>query len=384
MDSTVPLRTLQWIEAIAFVSAFVLDSVLVVAIINPYPYMINPFPTLLVAATTIICAAAVFAIPHSPNNRRLAVIIAIVGLAVIAYFPPYGVTFLILGGILAIRLTFASGISGTVLGGITIAGLLILRVIGQMNGSRDLYLVQLAIDSVANYIILLTLLFGTIWYCAHLISQLRNQAKLTDELATQRERSRIALELHDALGHSLTTLNIQLQNAQRLRERETAKADTYLGSAIATAQSLLDDVRESVAVLRTSTHDPLLLRAQFERLFLAFSNTTNGALDWSISVDAADRACDYTALYRVAQEALTNVARHAHATRIHATLTEFEDMLLLSIEDNGVGFNRESSSGTGLCSMLERVDAVGGVLEIDPRPAQGTRVVAKVPRKKTP
>jgi signal transduction histidine kinase len=201
------------------------------------------------------------------------------------------------------------------------------------------------------------------------------------DAAATRERTRIALDLHDFLGHGLTTLRVQLQNAERYRGSDPGKADDYVRRAMASSGDLLSDVRETVTLLhddveRTTPSFSVL----FDRLCSDFASTHDTIVERRVDVAREPSGRLAVALYRTIAEALTNVARHASAEHVWVTVRGDETSVEASVEDDGCGIVADTQGrGHGLTSMRERIAGVGGVFSISARTAGGTAVRAAVP-----
>jgi signal transduction histidine kinase len=207
------------------------------------------------------------------------------------------------------------------------------------------------------------------------------------EAAREEEGTRISRELHDQLGQELTALKLDLARVKRLLQQTcpSSAAGTVGASLDQIGQQIdgcVDSVRRMAAELRPSVLDRLGLGPGLEWLAKSFEQRTN--------VPCACEGCDgpftlssaaATALFRVTQEALTNVARHARATAVHITLDPAGSDLVLTIQDDGVGLTAESEGASlGLLGMKERVHLVGGELTLQSAPGAGTRVQARVPQ----
>jgi signal transduction histidine kinase len=211
--------------------------------------------------------------------------------------------------------------------------------------------------------------------------KLRQYAAQVEELATAQERNRLAREIHDSLGHYLTVINVQLQAAQAVLDTDMARAKAAVQKAQILSQEGLTEVRHSVAALRTS---PLENRTLPEALGeLAAENRAAGIVT-QLAVLGADRALsapDKLTLYRAAQEGLTNVRKHARASRVDLTLDYRQpEQVQLAIQDNGVGAT-DMSAGFGLIGIRERVQLLQGSLELSTGHGQGFRLTATLPVK---
>ncbi len=211
--------------------------------------------------------------------------------------------------------------------------------------------------------------------------------------AQEDERRRIGMELHDEAGQNLTALLIHAeilnQSFQALTPIGiTEKASTQLTGELQQltklTQMTLENIRVLAQQLRPSVLDDLGLLAAFrwlvedsgQRLHLHVSLEIEGLEDVLHSLPEAYEA----ALFRIAQESLTNIARHAHAEHVFITLAYREQSLYLTIRDDGQGYNREEQhAGTGILGMRERATALGGTLTISSQIKYGTTVQAALP-----
>ncbi len=209
--------------------------------------------------------------------------------------------------------------------------------------------------------------------------QLRANAAAVDELATTRERNRLAREIHDGVGHYLTVIKVQLDAASALLPAEPARAAASVTTAARLAGEALDDVRRSVGTLATDVARPPLTESLRHLVADAVPGT-------AVQVEGAPRslgAAAEHALYRVAQEGLTNLRKHAAATEARVTL-DFRDAarVRLSVVDNGRGLTamtRGANAGYGLRGLQERIAVLGGKLTAANRPEGGFALVAEVP-----
>jgi PAS domain S-box-containing protein len=200
--------------------------------------------------------------------------------------------------------------------------------------------------------------------------------------AQEDERRRIAREMHDQFGEQLTAL------AQRIhRLRRDAGADAcrpHIDALEAIAQQLDRDVDQLVWELRPTALDDLGLRAALDNYVRNWSTRTGvpATLHMSGLVDERLPSHTETALYRIAQEALTNVAKHAQAAQVEVILERRGQHVLLVVEDNGVGFDSAVDEGHrdgfGLVGMKERAALVGATLEIESSSGGGTTVLVRI------
>ena len=202
-------------------------------------------------------------------------------------------------------------------------------------------------------------------------------------LGAVEERNRLAREIHDTLAQGLTATTLQLESADALLDAGDAeKAHEPLRRALSLTRSNLEEARRSVLDLRAAPLEgrPLseALRALVDRWeaqtgISARYRSVNGSRPLPPSVEAA--------LYRICQEALTNVATHAEAGRVIVRLVATPEQVRLAVEDDGRGFETSKVPGDrhGLVGMRERAEVLGGALEVHSEKGAGTRIEATVP-----
>ncbi|MFJ3794435.1 sensor histidine kinase [Kitasatospora sp. NPDC090091] len=218
-------------------------------------------------------------------------------------------------------------------------------------------------------------------------ARLSEYALRVAELSTADERNRVAREIHDSLGHHLTAVAIQLEKAEAFRELDPPASAKAVSDARWSAGRALTEVRESVSALRDAR--PFSLTRALADLVRHLGNDRLTVTLHVTGDEAGYDAESLTALYRAAQEALTNAHRHGRATRIDVTAAYGESTARLVVADNGQGFTtaptaRPSGTGFGIRGMRERVELLGGNVDIDdspaPRAAGGAVVTVTVPR----
>lgn len=209
--------------------------------------------------------------------------------------------------------------------------------------------------------------------------QLRQYALRIENQATLQERTRIAREIHDSLGHSLTALNLQLEIALKLWQSNPAKAQTFLAQAKNLGSQALQEVRQSVSTMRSDPLQGRSLEIAIATLAQDFHRT--GILpNYQIQLTHSIPSDVSTAVYRILQEALTNISKYAQATQVKIQLHGNATNLLLMVEDNGKGFNlNQNTTGFGLQSMRDRTVALGGDFNINSTPGQGCTITANIP-----
>jgi signal transduction histidine kinase len=223
---------------------------------------------------------------------------------------------------------------------------------------------------------------------AKLAATLEENAGLHAQLVTQAreagvldERQRIAGEIHDTLAQGLAGIITQVQAAQQVWHLPE-QARSHVDRALSLARESLAEARRSVQALRPSQLTDTSLPDALDSLSRRWAQDTGVELRFEVTGDrvSLSPAIEET-LFRVAQEALTNVAKHADAGRVGLTLSYLHDVVLLDVRDDGAGIRGrpEDGNGFGLQSMRQRVRSVGGALEIETAPNEGTTINVRVP-----
>lgn len=207
------------------------------------------------------------------------------------------------------------------------------------------------------------------------------QARL--QQAQEEERKRIAREIHDELGQQLTMLRFGLVKLAEMEKQPPPELRKKARALTKPVDTMIDTVRRIATALRPSILDDLGLAAALEWLITDFRAKTDIPCDVALAPppDDLDDTRSIT-LFRTLQEALTNIARHAQATRVTIRLQQAGGILVLEVEDNGRGLTeaqRTSPAAIGLFGMQERALLVGGTVTIQSRPGKGTTVTARIP-----
>jgi signal transduction histidine kinase len=225
---------------------------------------------------------------------------------------------------------------------------------------------------------------------AKLISKLETAQKELElsrqrdtELAALQERERLARDLHDSLGHALVALSVQLEAVQRLYKVDPERASAQVDELKVLTRASMDDLRRSLAGLRA----PGLGERQLSEALQALSIDTGQRAHLEIKCHVAEEANQLSpaqseTLWRVAQEALANIERHAAARNVRLRLDIQDQTAFLSIKDDGRGLpiDAEKQPGHyGLRGMRERVEGLGGTLTFSGNGQGGTLVEAKLP-----
>lgn len=244
-------------------------------------------------------------------------------------------------------------------------------------------------------------------------AQLYDYAIRIEDQATLQERNRIARDIHDSLGHTLTAQSIQLENGlfflpdrlpdfskgdpkdnikgnpnSRLHsdlENNLQKAQTFFRAGKQLSTAALQELRQSVSALRCHPAQEKDLSVLITQLADNFSKMVSTEISRRVDIDQPIPREVHTAIFRIVEEALTNIHKHARATKVIIQLrTESPDekqpLLHFLIEDNGMGFvPAQNATGFGLRGMHERTNALGGQLEIVSKLGQGCRIVGYFP-----
>jgi signal transduction histidine kinase len=210
---------------------------------------------------------------------------------------------------------------------------------------------------------------------------LQRSAKEIETLAMDQERSRIARDIHDSLGHSLTALNVQLESAVKLWERDPQRSQQFMLNAKRLGTQSLQEVRQSVATLRQDPLGDKTLEQAITHLAQDIQSNPSNQLAISQQVELAGALPSNlkVLLYRIVQEGLTNVVKHASAQQVRLQLVGSQSVVTLSLEDDGEGFDvQKARAGFGLQSMRDRAESVGGTFAINST-GQGTQLQVSLP-----
>lgn len=205
-------------------------------------------------------------------------------------------------------------------------------------------------------------------------------SRLSREAGVAAERERLAREIHDTLAQGFTSIVALTQAVEAELATDAVAAARHVSLIEATARENLAEARTMVTKLTPSALDGETLSAAIARQCRAFSEETGIEIDARVAADTPprDMATDVV-LLRVAQEALTNVRRHADATRVRLTLDGDDGFVRLSVSDNGVGLTADHTDGFGLRGVRTRVAQAGGSVSIAPAPGGGTTIAVAVP-----
>ncbi|MEL7330797.1 MAG: sensor histidine kinase [Cyanobacteria bacterium J06560_2] len=215
--------------------------------------------------------------------------------------------------------------------------------------------------------------------------QLKHYANRVADLAATEERNRLARDIHDSLGHHLAAINIQLEKANAYRERDPSRAYEAVQHAQHTVQDALKDVRESVNSLRQKG-DAFSFESALSDLIRRMHHS-----ELEIVLEQTGKSEEYgrlklMTLYRVIQEGLTNVHKHANASKVAIAIHFGPQSAHLELTDNGIGFDAEAwkkkeqkQTTQGLAGLQERLSLVGGTLSIQSEQG-GTKLTSHIPQ----
>ncbi|MHB8597975.1 MAG: sensor histidine kinase [Ktedonobacteraceae bacterium] len=224
--------------------------------------------------------------------------------------------------------------------------------------------------------------------------QLAQSVAQEQELAVLRERTRLAREMHDTIGHALVLISVKLEAAQRLRERDPERCDCELESTKEIARETMTALRSSIADLRSPALEREQINHALSRSAREFARRSGLHITYTLQadIDFLPEAIEET-LWKVSQEAFANIEKHAHASHVQVRISRQDEKLLLHIHDDGVGLPQalcqpqkdgslvySSPNGHyGLRGMLERVEATGGHLTLHSGKEQGTTIEIELP-----
>jgi signal transduction histidine kinase len=218
------------------------------------------------------------------------------------------------------------------------------------------------------------LLIGNVWVEEQKSREKADRlTKQVETLAIDLERNRIARDIHDTLGHSLTSLDVQIELAQRVQATEPVKAQQAIDLAKKLSSQALDNVRQALGTMKRSNFD----------LTEAIDALAEQNHPFQIIVDVRFPQLSLQSsyqLYCIIQESITNIQKHAQADRVTIDSRIAERGTILEICDNGNGFDLDRPhAGFGLRNMKERVQCLGGEFNLDSKIGQGTQIKIFVP-----
>lgn len=211
--------------------------------------------------------------------------------------------------------------------------------------------------------------------------ELEGYVESIEELTLLKERNRISREIHDSVGHTLSTAMIQLSAMEAIAEKENSTMKDMIGSLRAFISESFQDVKIAVRELKPNEYDNYqgILRLQevcknFERMSGVEVKVIISKSDWNLSTKQINH------LYRMIQEILSNSLKHGKATMVKVIMNFEENEFVISFNDNGVGTDKIIESGLGLKSIRERVAEINGIVHMKSREGNGFFVKVIVPR----
>jgi two-component system, sensor histidine kinase and response regulator len=220
------------------------------------------------------------------------------------------------------------------------------------------------------------------------LEQERSLKQRIEEMAAIEERNRIAREIHDSLGHSLTALNVQLQAAASLLLSDPTQAQSFLTQAQRLGATAMQEVRQSVRTLRADEQVEQPLEETIATLAEEFRQVTGITPTVHIHLMKPVSISISKTIYRIVQEAFTNISKYAQATQVQIQLVMTGDSLqdskaeqvCLEIKDNGKGFCVDrATGGFGLQGMQERIAALDGEFYLTTAPGSGCQIKIEIP-----
>ena len=199
------------------------------------------------------------------------------------------------------------------------------------------------------------------------------------------ERQRIARELHDGIGQNLHFIRLKLKNFEESQTKNFSEIDyNILFSSI---ENSISELKEIIYNLKPKNLDEIGLGASLKILIKRISEETGikGTADIYGTEERLNKKLELT-LYRIAQEAISNIVKHSSATEFNIQIIYEDDTIKLIISDDGIGFDpahtnhKSNSSGFGLLNMQERIGSYNGKLKIDSSKGNGTLIITEVPR----
>ena len=222
-----------------------------------------------------------------------------------------------------------------------------------------------------------------------LMEQRENIRQMAERVvaAQEEERQRISRELHDDLGQALTTHLLSLRNLQEDLSIPVEEMFAQLQALYNQSYEVLVKIRRLARDLRPPVLDALGLKVAMQTYCTEFTRRTHLPVIFEAEASLPELPDAYNiALYRTLQEALTNVVKHAQASQVWVELSREDETVNLTVQDNGIGMDEETSTsnGIGLAGLRERITVVGGTLNISSAPKRGTILSAQFPLENRP
>ena len=213
-------------------------------------------------------------------------------------------------------------------------------------------------------------------------AQLTHYTSTLENLTVSRERNRMARELHDTLAHTLTGLSVTLETVKAYWDVDEAKARDLLDKSLETTRTGVEETRRALKSLRASPLEDMGLGLAIRKMTESAAARAKLDLELALPDPMPHLAPDVEqCIYRIAQEAVENVAHHANAKKVSVKLESNSSGLKLTVQDNGLGFDPRDKASTGhfgLVGMKERAELSGGKFTIDSQKGKGTTVVLEI------
>jgi len=207
--------------------------------------------------------------------------------------------------------------------------------------------------------------------------QLKEYSIITEKMGETKERNRLAREIHDTLGHTLTGISAGIDACITMVEKSPKETKKQLEIIAKVTRDGINEIRRSVNKLRPDALERLNLKSAIHQMIMETESMTNTRIYFSSYVDNLNFAADEEdAIYRIIQESITNAIRHGEATQIWINIRGGVEGIILSVKDNGRGCD-EIKQGFGLRHIKERVRMLNGTVEFDG--SDGFTVTAKIP-----
>lgn len=208
--------------------------------------------------------------------------------------------------------------------------------------------------------------------------RLAQHASTVERLAVSQERNRLARELHDVLAHTLSGVAVELEGLRAMLHRDPEQARALLDHSLRAIREGLTETRRALQELRAKPLEDLGLSLAVQNLAESYTSRSDLQLELDIDHDLGEYPADVQqSVYRIAQEALANVADHAQAQNVRVGLKREHGELVLHVRDDGCGFDphrSENENHYGLLGMHERAEMVGGKLSVESQPGKGTQI----------
>jgi signal transduction histidine kinase len=259
--------------------------------------------------------------------------------------------------------------------------------------SRTMVLEQMIASSLLGIIFVQTIIFFVVGYMIVKLMNVQRQqrqrlreanarlaqyASTLEQLTISRERNRLARELHDVLAHTLSGVAVELEGLRAMLRLDAERANVLLNHALQAIREGLTETRRAVKELRAKPLEDLGVALAVRALAESYAGRFDFGIELSIDPDVGDYGAEVQqCVYRIAQEALTNIADHAQAQTAQLVLKRDRDHLRLIIRDDGCGFDVNLGAAEyqyGLLGMRERAEMIGGCLAVTSQVGKGTQI----------